>query len=336
MRSNLHSNLYPDTLLSSEVYPDYSEIRELVLNHSVSRRVTSGKRWFFAGVLAGALIVAGLWEVLPQHEPARYVSTQGSYPISSISSPGVEIPGATHSLLVNIDDRTATESEEQALTRNQERINEPSLHELPLARSRVDHTSADSTNSKVSIPSSHNADVNLANNDHNRWMVFAAGGCLVNSGRMGGLQAIAGALGVQFRWNDRSSVVLEARRSVFPGIAQNNSTLFRDTIISLNGSSYSNTLGSTAISATPFLNSVLSLDAGYRLEFIPTEFLSSYAALYFGGSLSGIVNAACLGVRYHLGPSYCFDLSARVDQLVARNRTPQRTMGIEATAGFEW
>ena len=344
-----------DVLRESEVYPSFDEIGDLVLGHRTSRAVPfwmSAKSAVLEGVVVATVLVAGLsltgrGPIADSHiaeanasllqrqvgntPPATYPSSARNVAHRAVMIPifsGTQGTKATAGIIAMDNTAPIKESAAPADT----------LVSTLAAASTTEISNASSVSQlRAVFESPFVAMQEFAS--PGRWVVYSSGGYILSgsSAPVGGLmQSLAGSIGIRYQFSDASSLALEARRNVFHVRQSTQSTGLRDTTISLDGRTYTNTLGSASNSNSELTNLIGSINLGYRFELWPESNLSPFGQVFLGASTSGGLMSEIVGLRYSLNNQLLFDLSARTDQLVSSTSSPQRALGLEASVGFAW
>ncbi len=167
------------------------------------------------------------------------------------------------------------------------------------------------------------------------WSAYFSGGSIL-PGNSFSTSAIFGAVGLRYRIFGSSSFVVELRRSAFAVNHSAQSGGLRDTTLTVGGTSYPATIGTSSQSATTSMSQVNSLNVGYRFDLSPNDVFSPCAEILTGASTSGFLSSEAAGVEYRFANALWLEVSARAEQLFAPTSGPLTALGFEAGIGFQW
>lgn len=348
MRFNNEPEPYLNTLRESEIYPPFREIEELVFSHEPrSRRFA----WFAWPVVESALValvaIATLWQIAPSATDrsgnvsvansmsAPFASRTNSASSSQIANSATVLVGTTtlrHAIAAH---NRAAIPELQAIIPHQGTEQEA----MPKNSAATNNSTIPTHNNipKNILSSSGLAGArNSQTQETKMWTAFISGSPLITTMGTQNNITFGTSLGMRYRMNNASSLVLELRRNVFMMSSTDVASTVHDSSVSLDDQTYREALGASNSTVIHSNTSVVSLDFGYRYELMPQSIVSPFAEVLVGGSTSGALTSEIAGVQYKISSALLLNLAARGDQLYRSRATPERAFAFEAGVGFAW
>jgi hypothetical protein len=351
MRSDSYQT-FIKTLNTSEPYPPFQEIRDLVMQQNGRRKAAFAPFYKYAAV---AVLFAALGLFAGSHFLVndRLPNTRMTHP-SQVTHASHVTDGLT---LTNGALNNKTIASQKGMAQHLSRKQFPTTPALATVNQvnipATNATSQHSTMGAATPPSNANAvqaivtstvapsvwttlaQISDQKERANNWSGFISGGSIVSSNSFSA-NSIFGAAGVRYLVSGSSSLAVELRRSSFVVNHAAQSGGFHDTTFSLGGRSYTNTIGDPSQPATTSTSPINSLDLGYRFDLNPNNVLSPCAEILAGASTSGFLSSEAAGIEYRFANSLSLDVSARAEQLFSSQSNPLTALGFEAGIGFEW
>lgn len=331
---------FMESLRRAEVYPSFATVRESVMAHD-GRRTK-----FFAmpgsakleGAILIALMLCGAWPAarapeLCQNATSALATTSILPSISIMQIKNVEQAGRPNAMKAKQTTAVTPVAWDGHDERNApERPPPPSIRFAAKLAAEIPAAPALPATPVPLIAS-------LVSNDcaPAQWSAFASGGYSIPPSNLSpGTSSLYGSIGLRYRLSGGSFLVVSARRNAFFVQHSALSTAFRDSAGSLDGHMYQVTFGAISTNATSTVNSVSSLNAGYRFESSPDGRLSPFAEVLLGGSAQGMLASESAGIEYQFFSPFLLDLSARMDQLIAPKSAPEKAFGLDLTMAYRW
>jgi len=344
----MHFNNYHqaiEALRSREAEPSFEEIRTLVLHEKRSRRLLPIPFWLFAFASAPLLVafsillfpeIFGLQRV--ENRPSSTVGHQSL--VADYSVPLEEhraVNGGPISYLETIEptkEQPANHEIQLSADQPLQKINETKQIKDDQQKTKSIQPSAQEQ-TKAQPPVETN-DGRRLTNDEKKFSLFISGGLPPVHSTFSMANLFYGSTGLRYHLNSVSSLVFEVRRNVFIQKYTANKVTLHDTVLTVGGQTYHNTIGEFLQVPGQLTNPLFSLGAGYRYAF--TEFGSfiPYAEVLLGASSQGGITSEAAGIGYSFSSPFALEFFLRTDQLFSRNSSPQAAFNINASLSFTW
>lgn len=141
---------------------------------------------------------------------------------------------------------------------------------------------------------------------------------------------------IRYAISGQSSLVIEVGNLPWVNLVRSSELGLRDTSISIDGSTYKNTIGSNNATERYATHTAAVVLAGYRRE-LPISFgLQPAFEVLAGPSTTGFAVEGRVGIQMQLSMSIFGDLSLQARDVLAHASAPQLSGGLEARLGVKW
>ena len=333
-------------LRERNVEPPFEEIRAMVFHQRRSRKFLPISFWLFASATPPLLLalsilffpeIFGLQRI--EDRSLSFVNRQS--PVAAGNSVTLEEHHSVNadpiSLIRNIPpakEQTANREIQRSADQPLQKLSEPQQIKDDQQKTKSIQPSAqDQTTAQPPIQT--NDDRRLTN-DEKKFSLFISGGLPPVHSTFSMANLFYGSAGLRYHLNSVSSLVFEVRRNVFIQKYTANKLTLRDTVLTVGGQTYHNTIGEFSQVPRELTNPLFSLGAGYRYAF--TEFGSfiPFAEVLLGASSQGGITSGAAGIGYSFSSPFSLELFLRTDQLFSRNSSPQTAFNISGSVIFTW
>ncbi len=347
MLSNNYQNAI-NSLRNREAQPSFEEIRELVLAEKPKRKAFGLPIWtYLAGsapiflVLAIILLTSAmgskqnlshLTKLLPIKSfiSQQKIITPQFLAVKSFASSSS--PTETRDVLHVLE---SSENPIQLSERSKEKQSVP-VPPKPTASSEVESVKTTDNKLDWSISPSDiaSAEENISSTFH--YSFFISAGIPASQWAFRFTDLLYGSVGIKKQLNSASTIAFELRRNTFLKKYTAHISSYHDTVLTVGGQTYHNSIGVFTSASAEMVNNVISFGVGYRLNFSRIGAFTPFGEFGLGASTQGALTSEILGIQYSLNSLISLEFLIRSDQLFSRGSSPQSSFNINVGASYPW